>query len=81
VIEVTQRIAMIGSRAVISDAGVATLAAHAALRSAALNVDINVPAIKDAEFVRTRRARLIELLQRSAAISEETIQTVHGRLA
>jgi len=80
-IELTQRIAMIGNRAVISDAGVAVLAAHAALRSAALNVDINVPSIKDSEFVRTRRARLIELLRRSAAISEETIQTVHGRLA
>jgi methenyltetrahydrofolate cyclohydrolase len=81
VIEVTQRVALIGSKAVISDAGVATLAAHAGLCSAALNVDINVPSIKDAEFVRTRRARLIDLLQRSAAISEETIQTVHGRLA
>jgi methenyltetrahydrofolate cyclohydrolase len=81
VIEVTQRVALIGSKAVISDAGVATLAAHAPLRTAALNVDINVPSIKDAEFVRTRRARLIDLLQRSAAISEETIQTVHGRLA
>jgi len=80
VIEVTQRVAMIGNRGVISDAGVATLAAHAALRSAALNVDINVPQIKDVDFVRTRRARLIELLKRGAALSEETMQTVQGRL-
>jgi len=81
VIEVTRRIAAIGNKAVISDAGVATLAAHAALRSAALNVDINAPSIKDAEFVRSRRERLDQLLQRGAAISEETFKTVHGRLA
>jgi len=80
-IDLTQRIAMMGNKAVISDAGVAVLAAHAALRSAALNVDINVPSIKDAEFVQSRRARLIELLRRSAAVSEETIRAVHGRLA
>jgi methenyltetrahydrofolate cyclohydrolase len=60
---------------------VAVLAAHAGLRSAALNVDINVPSIKDADFVRSRRDRLIDLLQRAAAIGEETVKVVHGRLA
>jgi methenyltetrahydrofolate cyclohydrolase len=66
---------------VISDAGVATLAAHAALRSAALNVDINAPSIKDAEFVRSRRERLEQLLQRGAVTSGQTFKTVHGRIA
>jgi len=79
-IDLAQRVARIGSRAVISDAGVAALVAHAGLRSAALNVDINVPLIKDDDFVRTRRARLDALLERCSALSEATMQTVHGRL-
>jgi formiminotetrahydrofolate cyclodeaminase len=80
VIELAQRVAPIGNRGVISDAGVATLAAHAGLRSAALNVYINAPSIKDAEFVRSRRARLDEVLARSAAANEQTCDTVRGRI-
>lgn len=80
VIAVAQRIAATGNKGVISDAGVATLAAHAALRSAGLNVEINVPSIKDDEFVRTRRARLEQLLAGGASASERTFDTVRGRL-
>ncbi len=81
VIELSQRVAGIGNRAVISDAGVAVLAGHAGLRSAALNVEINVPSIKDAEFVQSRRARLDALLARGASVSEQTVQTVRARLS
>ena len=80
VIELSRRIASIGNRGVISDAGVAVLAAHAGLRSAALNVYINAPSIKDAEFVRTRRARLDELLARCAKESDQTYDAVVDRL-
>ena len=55
VIELARRVAPIGNRNVISDAGVASLAAYAGLRSAALNVAINAPSIQDADFVRSRR--------------------------
>jgi formiminotetrahydrofolate cyclodeaminase len=80
VIELSRRIASIGNRGVISDAGVAALAAHAALRSAALNVYINVPSIKDAEFVNSRRARLEQLLAQCAEASTQAYDTVVGRL-
>ncbi len=80
VIELARRVASTGSRAVISDAGVASVAGWAALRSAALNVYINAPSIKDAEFVRSRRARLDELLARCAGASEQAYETVLGRL-
>jgi formiminotetrahydrofolate cyclodeaminase len=80
VIELSRRVASIGNRGVISDAGVASLAAHAALRSAALNVYINVPSIKDTEFVQSRRARLSGLLEQCAGSSEQTYETVLERM-
>jgi methenyltetrahydrofolate cyclohydrolase len=80
VIELARRVAPIGNRNVISDAGVASLAAYAGLRSAALNVAINVPSIQDADFVRSRRERLEQLLARCADDSEQAYQTVLGRL-
>ena len=80
VIGLAQRIAPTGSRGVISDAGVGAVAAWAALRSAALNVYINVPSIKDPEFVSSRRARLERLLAQCAGASEAAYGTVVGRL-
>ena len=79
-IDLAQRVTPIGSRSVISDAGVASLAAYAALRSAALNVYINVPAIKDVDFVESRRGRLDRVLARGADTNEQTYDTVLGRL-
>lgn len=80
VVALSQRIAAIGNKGVISDAGVAVLAAQAALRSAALNVDINTPSIKDADFVQSRRARLEALTASSAASCEDTVAVVRSRL-
>jgi len=80
VIDLACRVAPIGNRGVISDAGVASLAAHAALRSAALNVYINAPSIKDADFVSSRRERLDRMLARCAGASEQAYETVRGRL-
>lgn len=80
VVALSRRIASTGNRGVISDAGVAALAAQAALRSAALNVYINAPAIKDAEFVRVRRGRLDELLARCSEDGAQAYETVVGRL-
>ncbi len=81
VIELSQQVAPEGSRGVISDAGVAALVAQAGLRSAALNVYINVPSIKDGEFVRSRRARLDRVLAQCADASEQVYRTVLGRMA
>jgi len=81
VLDLSRQVALQGHRSVISDAGVAALVAHAALRSAALNVFINVPSIQDAEFVRSRGARLDALLARCSEASEQVYQTVLKRLA
>jgi formiminotetrahydrofolate cyclodeaminase len=81
VLGLSRQVALQGHRSVISDAGVAALVAHAALRSAALNVFINVPSIQDAEFVRSRGARLDALLAQCSEASEQVYQTVLKRLA
>ena len=69
-----------GNRNVLSDAGVAALAAQAALRSAALNVDINVPSIKDADFAASRRAEIDGLLAKWVAEADRVVEVVKSKL-
>jgi formiminotetrahydrofolate cyclodeaminase len=69
-----------GYRGVISDAGAGVVAAHAALRSAALNVDINAPALEDKEFARRSVAEIETLAASSAADSEAVYSFVRRRL-
>ena len=69
-----------GNRNVVSDAGVAALAAQAALRSAALNVDINVPSIKDAHFATSRRTEIDALLARWVPEADRVVEVVRSKL-
>ncbi len=80
VIKLSQPMAEKGNKNVISDAGVAVLAAYAALRSAALNVYINLGAIKDEEFVNDRRGQLEDILDGSGDLTEEIYELVKSRL-
>ena len=80
VIELSLRVAEKGNRNVISDAGVGALAAQAALRSAALNVYINVPMIKDAAFAESRKAEVEALLATATAQAEKAYQVTVSRL-
>jgi formiminotetrahydrofolate cyclodeaminase len=69
-----------GNRNVVSDAGVAVMAAHAALRSAALNVQVNAKVIKDAEFVAQATTRLESILAGVGNESEAIFQLVWEKL-
>lgn len=69
-----------GNRNVVSDAGVAALAAQAGLRSAALNVYINVPSIKDAAFATAARTEIDALQQRWIAEADAVFDLVKARL-
>lgn len=80
VIALSHRAAEKGNLNVISDAGVAALAAQAALRSAALNVYINAPGIKDREFAESRLAEIETLLHDAVAQSEAAFAIVKGKL-
>jgi formiminotetrahydrofolate cyclodeaminase len=72
--------ALKGNKWAVSDAGVAVLMAEAALRSAALNVLINLGSIKDEEFVAAKRAHLDSLLAGKGAMRDEIYDYVVSRL-
>lgn len=80
VIRLSPALAEKGNTNVISDAGVAVLAAEAALRSAALNVHVNINAIKDQEFAADRRRQLEEILKGTEQATEEVYGMVRGKL-
>ncbi|MDY7040352.1 MAG: cyclodeaminase/cyclohydrolase family protein [Chloroflexota bacterium] len=64
----------------VSDAGVAALMAEAGLRSAALNVLINLGAIKDEGFVKREGARLDALLEGKPQLKDEIYDLVVRKL-
>jgi formiminotetrahydrofolate cyclodeaminase len=80
VLRLTARSVEVGNVNVISDVGVGVLAGWAALRSAALNVHINAPQIKDREFTESRLAQLEELLAECGPLAEQVHDKVHGKL-
>jgi methenyltetrahydrofolate cyclohydrolase len=69
-----------GNKWAVSDAGVAVLMAEAALRSAALNVLINLGSLKDAAFATDRRARLESLLEGKGVMRDEIYDYVVSKL-
>lgn len=69
-----------GNKWAVSDAGVAVLMAEAALRSAALNVLINLGTLKDQEFVADRRAKLERLLEGKGPMRDEIYDYVVSKL-
>ncbi len=80
VINLSQPIADKGNNNVISDAGVAVLAGYAGLRSAALNVYINIGGIKDKEFADDRRQQLEKLMVGMDSLKEEIYEVVKSKL-
>ena len=80
VIALSARATAQGYRGVISDAGTGVVAAHAALRSAALNVHVNVRSIKDEAFAESKLAELDELLSGSDHLAEDVYAFVRRKL-
>jgi formiminotetrahydrofolate cyclodeaminase len=70
-----------GNLNVISDAGVGVLAAYAALRSAALNVLINVRMIADKPFAEAKLKQLNELLAGAEGATEKAYAIVRGKVS
>jgi len=79
-IKLSQEAAEKGSLMVISDAGVAVMSAYAGLKSAALNVYINVTSLKDRPFAEEKLAELEAILQGADIQAEEIYQLVKNKL-
>ena len=80
VVALSRRAAEKGFAGVVSDAGVGVLAANSALRSAALNVYINAPSLKDRAYAAAAVAEIEQLLDGCARESEAVFALVHSRL-
>lgn len=81
VMEISREAADKGNVNVVSDAGVAVLAAYAALKSAALNVFINLPSIKDAAFAAQARSEVDAALSGADELCAEIYGIVRGKFA
>ena len=80
VIELCAQTAEQGNKGAVSDAGVAVLMAEAGLRSAALNVLINLNAIKDEAFCTKWGNKLDALLKDKPAIKDQIYELVVEKL-
>lgn len=81
VIALSRRASEQGYLNVISDGGVGVLAGYTGLRSAALNVYINAPALKDRVFAEQATAELEKLLAFCGAESEAVYKIVRDKLS
>jgi methenyltetrahydrofolate cyclohydrolase len=81
VIALAGRAAELGYRGVISDAGVGVMAAAAAARSAALNVFINAPSLKDRQFAEAALQETEQLLKVCAGEGEAVYARVRRKVA
>lgn len=69
-----------GNLGVISDAGVAVMAAYAGLKSAALNVHINAGSLKDRVFAEAKLAELQAIMSGADTETEAVYQIVKDKL-
>ncbi|HEY0734930.1 MAG TPA: cyclodeaminase/cyclohydrolase family protein [Herpetosiphonaceae bacterium] len=69
-----------GNQAAVSDIGVAALLAHAAVRSALLNVEINLRTIEDALYINQVRSEVARLTENLDAEAEQVQQLVMSKI-
>ena len=79
-IELSRIAAEKGNNGVVSDAGVAVMSAYAGLKSAALNVYINVASLKDKEFAERKVRELEDILSGSEQAVDDVYRIVKERL-
>jgi methenyltetrahydrofolate cyclohydrolase len=80
VLDMVLPVAAKGNKNAESDAGAAALLAEAGLRAAAMNVEINLRLIKDAEYIQEMEARLEPLVRGRAEQRESIVKVVESRI-
>lgn len=79
-LNLVNRISVIGNAMAISDAGVAAHLGHAALKASLLNVEINIGLIKDKLFVEEVSQEKEGLLRQADTIAVQCLSTVSSRI-
>lgn len=80
VIALAKPAAEMGNVNVVSDVGAAAATAEAGLKLSALNVLINLGAIKDEAFVKEYRAKLEDIQTEYGSLADEVYEFVKGKL-
>lgn len=80
VILLSQEAALKGNSNVVTDAGVSVVSAHAALKSSALNVYINVGSINDKVYGAEKLAELEQVLAQAEVSVEDIYESVKRQL-
>jgi len=81
ILKVVDEIAPIGNTMAISDAGVSAYLAEGALMAALLNVDINLPNIKDAAFAEKAKQDKEGLIAQAREIKDRALSVISRRMA
>lgn len=79
-LEITDKLAPIGNKMAISDAGVAAVVAEAALNGVLLSADINLPMIKDEEYVKKTVAEKEQMVAEAKRLRDKAFAVVQERL-
>ena len=80
VMELAERLLPKGNPNLITDVGVAVLLAEAALKSAALNVKINLSFIKDEEYKNRRSKALEDILSQASQIKDGVLKAIQEEM-
>ena len=80
IIELDERLAVIGSKLAVSDAGTSVMLAHGALHGAALNVYVNTRLMKDREYADSIDKEVNELLNEYGIRALNCYDDVYERL-
>lgn len=80
ILKLALELAPIGNKNAISDVGVGAFTAQAALRSAMLSVDINLPMIRDEAFRAQVESEKDRLLSESESICKDCVSIVRQRM-
>ncbi len=77
---ITEQLSKIGNTMAISDAGVAAYVCEAALNAVLLSADINIPMVKDQEFVNAIIAEKNDLVAEAKRLKDLAVATVQERM-
>lgn len=80
ILELAAELSSIGNKGAISDVGVGAYVAEAALNSVLLSVDINIPSIKDKNYVEKALAERNRLIVEAKALREKAVSIVQDRM-
>lgn len=77
---ITEKLSRIGNKMAISDAGVAAYICEAAVNAVLLSADINIPMIKDQDYVNKVLAEKAQIVAEARRLKEAAVAVVEERM-